>query len=177
MAAKGGLLYLVGMMGAGKTTIGKKIAKALGVPFVDLDRVVEESTGVSVATVFEIEGETGFRERESQALARASESGDCVVATGGGVVLNPVNRARLCGTGYVVYLNASPELLYDRTRMDRTRPLLRVADPLARITELVTKRDPLYREVADLVVECSAGVGKTVGRIQQGYRLACRHSP
>lgn len=159
-------------MGAGKTTVGKKLAKAIGRQFVDLDRQVEKTTGVSVATIFEIEGEAGFRLRESQALEQLAAVGNQVIATGGGAVLSPANRARMSGTGVVVYLHAPPELLYARTKHDRKRPLLQVDDPLARITGLVEKRDPLYREIADIVVESGAGLGNTLNCIQKALGFA-----
>ncbi len=163
----GGNVYLVGMMGAGKTTVGKRLARALDRQFVDLDKVIEKSTGVSVTTIFEIEGEAGFRQREVQSLGEAAGQGNLVVATGGGAVLSPINRTRMQATGYVVYLHAKPELLYERTRHDKGRPLLKVDNPLVRITELVVKRDPLYREIANLVVESNAGLIATVNRIRQ----------
>jgi shikimate kinase len=160
-------VYLVGMMGAGKTTAGKRLARQLDRHFVDLDQLVEGQTGVSVATIFEIEGEAGFRVREAQALARLADERDMIVATGGGVVLSPVNRARIMASGFVVYLHAPPELLYTRTRHDKNRPLLRVADPQERIASLVERRDPLYREVADIVVESGAGLSNTVSCIEK----------
>ena len=163
----GGNIYLVGMMGAGKTTVGKRLARQLERPFIDLDKVIEQATGVSVSTIFEIEGEAGFRLREMQSLGDAARQGGLVVATGGGAVLSPQNRACMQASGYVVYLHARPEMLYERTRHDKGRPLLQVANPLARITELVQKRDPLYREIAHLIVECHVGLGAIVNRIRQ----------
>lgn len=160
-------VYLVGMMGAGKTTVGKKLARSLGRPFVDLDHYIEKTTGVSVATIFEIEGEAGFRRREAETLAKLAAIGNQVVATGGGAVLNPCNRACMTGSGFVVYLHAPPELLYARTRHDKARPLLRVDDPLARITSLAERRDALYREIADVVVEANAGLNNTVNCIEK----------
>ena len=154
-------------MGAGKTTVGKRLAKIMGWQFVDLDQSIEKLTGVSVATIFEIEGEAGFRQRESQALANLANAENLVVATGGGVVLNPVNRARMAGSGKVVYLHASPDLLYARTKHDKKRPLLQVVDPLSRIATLAARRDPLYREVADAVIEASAGLNNTVNSIDR----------
>lgn len=160
------------MMGAGKTTVGKKLAKAMGWQFLDLDQQIEKSTGVTVATIFEIEGEPGFRQREAGALSQVAAQSDLVIATGGGVVMSPVNRARLCASGYVVYLHALPEQLYARTRHDKGRPLLQVADPLARIRSLTEKRDPLYREIADLVVESGAGLNNTVNCITKALEIA-----
>jgi len=154
------------MMGAGKTTVGRRLARALGWRFEDIDQVVESRTGVSVATVFEIEGEAGFRRREVQALAEISSEEGVVVATGGGAVLDPLNRTRMAATGFVVFLHATPEMLYARTRHDKSRPLLQVADPLGRIAQLVTRRDALYREIADLVVESGAGLAPTLKTIE-----------
>jgi len=154
------------MMGAGKTTVGKRLAGSLGWRFVDLDQEIENSTGVSVATIFEIEGEAGFRRREAQALARIANASQQVVATGGGVILNPLNRMRLA-VGIVVYLHAAPDMLFARTRHDKNRPLLQVADPLARIAQLTQQRDPLYREVADIVVETGDSLNNTVRAIER----------
>jgi shikimate kinase len=163
--------YLVGMMGAGKTTVGKKLAKKLDLQFVDLDQEIERHTGVSVATIFEIEGEVGFRQRETHALKQVASNGARVIATGGGVVLSPLNRAILAVAGRVVYLQATPELIFSRTRHDTSRPLLKVADPLARIRSLVSQRDPLYREVADIVIESGKPLGNTIETIETALKL------
>ena len=148
-------IYLVGLMGAGKTTVGRQLAKRLGRPFYDSDHEIVERTGVPIPTIFEIEGEEGFRRREAQAIAELTAESDIVLATGGGVVLDPENRARLHDTGWVVYLNLPPALLFERTRHDRNRPLLRVPDPLKKLEELHRQRDPLYREAAHTTVEGS----------------------
>ncbi|MDP1607652.1 MAG: shikimate kinase [Rhodocyclaceae bacterium] len=166
-------MYLVGMMGAGKTTVGRRLSRSIGWPFVDLDQHIESATGVSVATIFEIEGEAGFRQREVLALKQLASAGKLIVATGGGVVLNPLNRARMSATGVVVYLCAPPGLLFERTRHDKTRPLLQVADPLARITCLVEKRDPLYREVADFIIEPNGGLSNSVSAIEKELKILC----
>jgi shikimate kinase len=158
------------MMGAGKTTVGKRLSKSIGWQFVDLDQYIESATGVSVATIFEIEGESGFRQRETQALKQLATAGKIVVATGGGVVLGPMNRARMSATGVVVYLRASPALLFERTRHDKSRPLLQVADPLACISGLVERRDPLYREVADIIIEANAGLNNAVNSIERAMK-------
>ena len=142
-------------MGAGKTTVGRVLAKRLGMSFVDSDHEIEARTGVRIPIIFEIEGEEGFRRREAQVIGELALSGGMVVATGGGVVLNPDNRKNLRDSGFVAYLDVPPHLLYERTRHDKNRPLLQVGDPLARLRELHAQRDPLYREVADLVVDGS----------------------
>lgn len=146
-------IYLVGLMGAGKTTVGRQLARRLGRPFFDSDHEIVARTGVAIPTIFEIEGEEGFRRREALAIAELTAGRDMVMATGGGVVLNPENRRLLHDTGWVVYLNVPPALLYERTRHDRNRPLLKVPDPLAKLEELHALRDPLYREIAHLTIE------------------------
>ncbi|MDD2883795.1 MAG: shikimate kinase [Dechloromonas sp.] len=148
-------IYLIGLMGAGKTTVGRQLAKRLGRPFYDSDHEIVERTGVPIPTIFEIEGEDGFRRREAQTIAELTEGDGIVLATGGGVVLREENRQRLHDTGWAVYLNVPPVMLFQRTRHDRNRPLLQVDDPLARLEELHAQRDPLYRETAHLVVDGS----------------------
>ncbi|WP_264181531.1 MULTISPECIES: shikimate kinase [Azonexaceae] len=140
-------------MGAGKTTVGRQLAKRLARPFFDSDHEIVERTGVPIPTIFEIEGEDGFRRREVQTIHELTEASNIVMATGGGVVLNQENRRRLHETGWVVYLNVPPALLFERTRHDRNRPLLHVADPLAKLEELHAVRDPLYRDTAHIVVD------------------------
>ncbi len=146
-------IYLVGLMGAGKTTIGRQLARRLGRRFLDSDHEIEARTGVSIPTIFEIEGEDGFRRREAHTIGELIEESGIVLATGGGVVLNPDNRSALRESGWVVYLDVPPEMLFERTRNDRNRPLLRVEDPLRRLRELYAQRDPLYRETAHFIVE------------------------
>ncbi len=148
-------IYLVGLMGAGKTTIGRQLARRLGRRFYDSDHEIVARTGVPIPTIFEIEGEEGFRRRESLAIAELTSGTDIVLATGGGVVLSPENRKRLHDSGWVVYLNVPPTMLFERTRHDRNRPLLRVENPLGKLEELHALRDPLYRETAHLVVDGS----------------------
>ncbi len=157
-------IYLVGLMGAGKTTVGRQLAKRLGRQFYDSDHEIVQRTGVPIPTIFEIEGEEGFRRREMQAIAELTAGAEIVLATGGGVVLNPENRSRLHNTGWVVYLNVPPALLFERTRHDRNRPLLRVSDPLAKLEELHRQRDPLYRETAHTIVEGSQLVASGIAQ-------------
>jgi shikimate kinase len=148
-----GNVYLVGMMGAGKTTVGRTLARRLKLRFVDSDHEIEARCGVKIPVIFEIEGEAGFRVREAQALAELVRLDGIVLATGGGVVLLEENRRLLAARGTVIYLRATPEHLYERVRQDRNRPLLAGGDPLARLRELYRERDPLYRGIADFVVD------------------------
>lgn len=162
------------MMGAGKTTIGRQLAKRLHRKFVDSDHEIEARTGVRIPVIFEIEGEAGFRKRETQVLKELAGEPNLVLATGGGAVLAPENRERLRETGFVVYLRAPPGVLYERTRHDRNRPLLQVQDPLAKLNELFAQRDPLYREVAHIVVESTdTAASQLVHRIEQELRTRC----
>lgn len=146
-------IYLVGMMGAGKSTVGRLLARRLKLRFVDSDQEIESRCGVKIPLIFEIEGETGFRARESQVLAELAVLEGIVLGTGGGTVLSEQNRRRLAANGTVVYLRARPEDLYERVRHDRNRPLLAAGDPLGRLRELYAERDPLYRSIADLTVD------------------------
>jgi shikimate kinase len=145
------------MMGAGKTTVGKELARRRNVRFADCDHEIVARTGVSVPTIFEIEGEAGFRRRETQMMDELTRESDIVVATGGGVVMTPENRDLMRERGIVIYLNVPPQVLFERTRHDRNRPLLQVENPRQRIEELYLVRDPLYREVADVIVEGGRG--------------------
>ena len=156
------------MMGAGKTTVGRQLAQRLGKSFVDTDQDIEQRTGVAVKVIFEIEGEAGFRKRESEALDRLTAMTDLVLATGGGAVLDAGNRQWLSERGFVIYLHAQPRDLWMRTRNDKTRPLLQTDDPRARIQALYDFRDPLYRQVADLVVDTGRqGVGVLLNNLIQ----------
>lgn len=163
------------MMGSGKTTLGRRLARECKMEFIDLDREIERRNGVPVSTIFEIEGEAGFRWREAQLLAEIGSGQGRIVATGGGIVLSPLNRARLMASDRVIYLHASPHLLYTRTRHDRSRPLLQVADPLARITALTLQRDPLYREVADAIIEAGRDTEAVVDQIKAEIIAPCGH--
>lgn len=162
-----GNVFLVGLMGAGKTSVGKLLAKRLGKHFVDSDHEIEGRTGVRIPVIFEIEGEAGFRQREAAMIDELTRAADIVLATGGGAVLNPQNRACLKDRGTVVYLRASVDELWNRTRRDRNRPLLQTADPRARLAELLEIRDPLYLEVAHIVIDTgSQSLRSLVGRLE-----------
>jgi shikimate kinase len=146
-------IFLVGMMGAGKTTIGKGLARALRRDFVDLDHELEARCGVRIPVIFEIEGEQGFRKRECQVLNECTIRPNIVMATGGGAVLASENRQALRDRGVVVYLRASVEELYRRTSRDRNRPLLATPDPKGTLRNLLALREPLYSEIADVVID------------------------
>ena len=148
-----GNLYLVGMMGAGKSTIGRLLARRLKLRFLDCDHEIERRCGVKIPLIFEIEGEAGFRGRESEVLGELTTMQGIVLATGGGAVLSAQNRRSLAEHGTVVYLRARPEDLYNRVRHDRNRPLLATGDPLRRLRELHAERDPLYASIADIVID------------------------
>lgn len=163
-----GSIFLVGMMGAGKTSVGRVLAKRLDKVFHDSDHVIEERTGVKIPVIFEIEGEAGFRTRESAVVDELSALPDIVLATGGGAILSESNRDRLRSRGTVVYLRATVRDLLNRTRHDRNRPLLQTADPRARLNELYELRDPLYRETAHVVIETgSQSLVSLVNRLHQ----------
>lgn len=146
-------IYLVGMMGAGKTTIGRALARRLGWQFVDLDHELESRCGVRVSIIFDIEGEQGFRKRESAALDECTRRSGIVLATGGGAVLAPQNRRYLRERGVVVYLRASVDELFRRVERDRNRPLLQTDNPRQRLQDLLEHREPLYEEVADVIFD------------------------
>jgi shikimate kinase len=149
-------IFLVGPMGAGKTTIGRLLAEELRKDFYDSDQVIEERAGADVSWIFDVEGEDGFRQRERNVIKELSGHDNIVLATGGGAILSEQNRKHLRKGGIVVYLMATVSQQVERTRRDQKRPLLRnVADPRARLTELMDVRDPLYREIADVVVMTS----------------------
>lgn len=146
-------IFLVGPMGAGKTSVGRQLAHALALDFVDADHEVERRAGVDIATIFEFEGEAGFRRRERLVIDELTQRDGIVLATGGGAVLDPANRHDLAERGRVVYLDTSVAEQLRRTRRDRGRPLLQSGDRRATLEKLYEERDPLYREVADIVVE------------------------
>jgi shikimate kinase len=148
-----GNLFLVGLPGAGKSTLGRQLARRLRMRFVDADAELEHRLGVSIPTIFEIEGEAGFRDREEVTLAELTQLTGVVLSTGGGAVLRPGNRVLLKENGTVIYLHADPAVLWERVRHSRNRPLLQSVDPRARLASLYAERDALYREVADHVIE------------------------
>lgn len=145
-------IYLVGLMGAGKTTIGRQLAKALKLPFYDSDKAIEERTGVDIPTIFEFEGEEGFRNREHKMIQQLTQMTGIVMATGGGAILREENRKLLKENGFIVYLQCSVERILERTRRDTQRPLLRTDNPRERIETLFTQREPLYLACADFKV-------------------------
>jgi len=155
-------VFLVGPMGAGKSAVGRQLAKALHLDFVDSDDEIEERTGVDIPFIFEKEGEAGFREREVKVIEDLTSNEGIVLATGGGAVLDPRNRACLGARGFVVYLHTTVDQQVARTRKGRPRPLLKNADPREVLESLMQVRDPLYREVADLVVETDGRKVKAV---------------
>ncbi|WP_249417574.1 shikimate kinase [Pusillimonas minor] len=161
-------IFLVGMMGAGKTTIGRSLAKMLGREFIDLDQAIEARCGVPVSHIFEVEGEEGFRKRETLMLDEYSRQPGIVLATGGGAVLAAQNRHMLAERGVVVYLRASDDELYRRVAKDRNRPLLQTANPRARVTELLAQRAPLYEEVAHVAFDTgSMPIAQAAGALVQ----------
>jgi shikimate kinase len=171
-----GNIYLTGLMGAGKTSVGRVLAKRFGKTFFDSDQEIERRTGVRIPVIFEIEGEAGFRRREAQVLAELTRESNIVLATGGGAILDPTSRALLRSTGTVIYLRAEPNDLWLRTRHDRNRPLLQGENPLRRLTELREQRDPLYRETAHLIVDTGAQtIRSLVGRIERDLRAHFMH--
>ena len=147
------MLALIGLPGGGKSTVGRQLAKRLGVPFLDTDHVIETRIGMPIRVYFEREGEASFRDVEEQVLHDLLQRHAGVLSTGGGVVLRAENRERLRNHATVIYLRTVPEELYRRLRHDTQRPLLQVADPLAKLRELYTQRDPLYMDTAHFMIE------------------------
>ncbi|MEQ8486618.1 MAG: shikimate kinase AroK [Pseudomonadales bacterium] len=142
-------IILIGLMAVGKSTVGRLLAQALDMQFYDSDHEIEARAGAPVAWIFDVEGEAGFREREHQVLDELTQRSGIVLATGGGAVLNPCNRALLAARGVVVHLDSPLERLVERTRRDRKRPLLRGGNVRETLARLHGERDPLYREIAD----------------------------
>jgi shikimate kinase len=157
-------IFLVGPMGAGKSTIGRYLAELLDRQFKDSDHEIEKRTGASIPLIFEIEGESGFRTREAAMLLELADEEGAVIATGGGIVLSEENREILKEKGLVVYLHASIDILYQRTRRDRNRPLLNDGDRRTKLEDIMRTRDPLYREVATLIIETDKRPARSVAK-------------
>ncbi len=167
-----GNIILIGMMGAGKTTVGKSLAQCMHKTFVDSDEEIQRRTGVTIPHIFDIEGEPGFRRRESGVIQELVKRDNLVLATGGGVILDQQNRNELISNGIVVYLKSSLSDLWRRTRHDRNRPLLQTADPRAMLKNLYEQRDPLYTQTADMIVPTGRqSVHSLVLRLQQELDL------
>lgn len=161
-------IFLVGLMGAGKTSVGKMLAKRLNKAFCDSDHEIERMTGVRIPVIFEIEGEEGFRLRESKMLAELVRRKNIVLATGGGAILSEQNRRLLAAHGTVIYLRAAINDLWRRTRHDKSRPLLQTGDPLGKLQELLAQRDPLYREIANIIIDTgNQSLGNLIHKIEQ----------
>ena len=146
-------IILIGPMGAGKTTIGRQIARVFDFDFYDSDREIEQRTGASIPLIFELEGEEGFRKREQDIIAELTRKKKIVLATGGGAVLREANQKALKSSGTVVYLCASLDDLLERTSKDKNRPLLQTANPREKLQSIITERDPIYRQLADIILE------------------------
>ena len=157
-------IFLIGPMGAGKSTIGKRLAQLIGAEFVDSDREIERHTGANIPLIFELEGEAGFRQRESQILDELTQRSNIVLATGGGAILDPDNRKHLGERGTVIYLHTTVTQQLKRTARDRNRPLLQTEDPRQRLLDLMQAREPLYREIADIVINTDGKHVKDVVR-------------
>lgn len=162
-------LFLIGPMGAGKSAVGRQLARMLHLEFVDSDDEIESRTGVDIPFIFEKEGEEGFRRRESRVIDDLSQLGGIVLATGGGAVISPDNRNWLGARGFVIYLYTSVQQQLERTNRGRERPLLENGNREEVLEKLMLERDPLYREIADMVVNTDGRRVQTVAReIQQG---------
>ena len=158
---KKNIIILIGMMGAGKTTVGRALAKKLGRKFVDLDHAIVERCGVDIPTIFDIEGEEGFRRRENEVLVDVVLDQDIVLATGGGAILRPENRELLKQHGFVFYLRVEIDELYRRVARDKNRPLLATPKPKVRLTELLAERSAIYEAAADYIID-STGDSQSV---------------
>ncbi len=162
-------IILVGPMGAGKSTIGKLLASILSLPFVDSDRVIEERTGADIPWIFDVEGEEGFRLRESSVLEDILNGPSVVLATGGGAVIKEENQKIMSAKGTVFYLMASVEQLLERTSKDKKRPLLQVDNPEEKIKELIAARDQMYQSVADFIVKTDRRSPRSVAQEIAGH--------
>ncbi|MEW6445261.1 MAG: shikimate kinase AroK [Pseudomonadota bacterium] len=168
-------IFLIGPMGAGKSTSGRLLARTLGLTFIDSDKVIEERTGATIPLIFELEGEVGFRARERAAIDELTRRENIVLATGGGAILAEENRHALRERGHVVYLHASIDHQMERTAHDRNRPLLQTPNRRATLEALMRMREPLYRQTAHLIIETDGLSPKTVvQRITRGLKLETR---
>ncbi|SJM93951.1 shikimate kinase I [Crenothrix polyspora] len=164
-------IYLIGLMGTGKTTIGRQLAKSVKLPFYDTDKAIEESTGVDIPTIFEFEGEEGFRDREQKMVQQLTQLKGIVLATGGGTVLREQNRNMLKQNGFVVYLQCPIDRILERTRRDTQRPLLQTENPRDRLEGLHKQREPHYLACADFTIDTGTMPSKAVvNRILEEYR-------
>ena len=168
-------VFLVGLMGSGKTTVGRRLARLLGVEFLDSDHEIVRRTGAEIPLIFEIEGEQGFQRREKTVIDDLTQCKSLVLATGGGAILDPDNRRHLRNRGCVIYLSATIDHLLERTRGDRNRPLLQTEDPRRKLEELFEVRDPLYRETAHIVLD-TANRGPAVSARELARRLTRRRT-
>lgn len=157
-------VFLVGPMGAGKSTIGRLLAAELDLSFRDSDRVIEERTGADIPWIFDMEGEEGFRDRETAVLSELAADSGAVIATGGGIILRSENREIMKSSGFVCYLTASIDQLVERTARDKKRPLLQVENPRQKIIELLAQRDPLYQSASDFVINTDRRSPKAVAQ-------------
>jgi len=157
-------IFLIGPMGAGKTTIGRLLAKTIGIHFIDSDKEIEKRTGVTIPMIFEYEGESGFRRRESEVIDELTLEEGIVLATGGGSVMLPENRQWLENRGFVVYLHCPVEKQLERTHKDSNRPLLKTENPRQRLTDLFTVREPIYRDMADVIIDTASFSSRTAVR-------------
>ena len=153
MSERGNNVVLVGLMGAGKSTVGRELASHLGFSFIDTDDELERRMGVSIPVIFDVEGEAGFRVRESKVIEDMPSQKNAVISTGGGAVLDAENRENLKQAGKIVYLSASVDVLYDRTKNSKKRPLLQKLDIKETIKQLVSEREDIYQDVADIIIE------------------------
>jgi shikimate kinase len=168
-------LFLIGPMGAGKTTVGRQLAEMFHKEFIDSDLEIQCRTGVDIPTIFEFEGEHGFRQREQEVIDELTLRDDVVLATGGGAVINENNRKALTKRGLVIYLHCTVEQQYERTYRDKNRPLLQTDDPMSKLKALMAERDPLYRQIADLMVSTE---GRSTQAVVQDIRkqVISKHS-
>lgn len=166
-------IFLIGMMGAGKSTVGRLLARRCGFEFIDCDRELEARSGVTIATMFELEGEAGFRRREAALIDELTQRSRTVLATGGGAILDEANRRHLRERGLVIYLRASLDEILRRTQKDRARPLLQTPDRRGRIAQLLGEREALYEQTAHVVVQSNAGnPNRLVAKLLQDARIA-----